>query len=251
MMKKVLNWIVNHGKITLGIATFLVTAIVIGSVMLGSQAAYKAYEKQYNDTDLEVRSVSSPAPTRIEFQDDFVSYSAGGATKANKSGRKKKYTAWAEELIVTTQQQSKLVEGDSYLDTYVPSIAAGGSVSMEVTLVEKSFVDIAFVISSEKENAASGSEPSYIGVKDILSRVDFVVNGEIMSDVVDLINEDNEGPEWHTLVMAGFALPKGAIKIDIKSKGEKANDEANQCMPQVRNISVFANAALEAPETEE
>ena len=70
-MKKVLTWILNHLGIILGVIVFAVTFAVIGSVMLNSKKAYDAYEKQFNQTDLEVRSVSAAQPKLIEINDSF------------------------------------------------------------------------------------------------------------------------------------------------------------------------------------
>ena len=72
-MKKALTWILNHLGIILGVVVFAVTFAVIGSVMLNSKKSYEAYEKQFIETDLEIRSLSGAQPTSIEFIDDFKS----------------------------------------------------------------------------------------------------------------------------------------------------------------------------------
>lgn len=93
-----------------------------------------------------------------------------------------------------------------------------------------------FVISSTRE-VTNDDETTY-GVKDLLTNVNFTVNGEDMDDVVDLSNSGS-GVEWHELVMAGFALPAGNVEITIKSNSGK-----NALMPQVRNISLFSSEVI-------
>ena len=235
-MKKVLNWIVNHLRITLAIVTFTVTVVVIGCVMLGSYQSYQKYEAKYNANDLEIRAKLSAEPKRIDIQDDFVSYKADGSIKSKKSSNKNVYTAWSENLNVQANQDDILVTGDSVLDSYVDSLKVEGTVSLNLTLSEKSFVDIVFVVSSEKEN--TDGDETYYGVKDLISNVDFIVNGATMEGDIDLKNSGN-GVEWHSLVMGGFALPEGELNIQIKNKSGKFD-----LMPQLRNITLFANAEI-------
>ena len=72
-MKKIGAWLLNHLGLILGIVTFTITFAVIGFVMLGSYTSYLAYEKQFNETDLEIRSLSGAQPLFIEMQDNFKS----------------------------------------------------------------------------------------------------------------------------------------------------------------------------------
>ena len=230
-MKKVSTFILNHLSLLLGIVVFTVTFIVIGVVILNSYTSYKRYEKNFDKTDLDLRSLSPAEPKLIEIQDDFVTYKEDGSIKKNKSSYKNSLNVWADEFTVS--QADALVDGGSVLSTYIPTLTNGGSISIVLTIEEKSFVDLDFVISSEYSTTVE--EETVYGVTDLLSSVDFIINGETMEEEINLEN-DGSGPNWHHLVMAGFALPAGDITIQIKSQSNKG-----ALMPELRNLTVFSS----------
>ena len=216
-MKKFGNWVLNHLVLSLAIVVFGVTFIVVGSVMLHSRISYARYEKNFNQNDLDIRSLSGAQPNYIEFNDSY------------KSNLKKKLALSADELTVTTNQSDYLVDG------YIDLGQSGGTISAKLELEEKSFVDIDFEIATEYENA-SGE----FGVKDLLSNVQFIVNGETMEEQVDLVESG-----WHHLVMVNFALPEGEVNVQIKSMSGK-----NALMPQLKGITFFSSAKLAVAEAE-
>ena len=218
-MNKVGEWFLNHLKLVLAILTFGITFTIIGVVMLNSYTSYQAYAKKFDANDLEVRSLAAAEPKRIEFEDNF------------KSEYKNKLSFAASDLTVETTQ-------DSYLNNdYIDLTEKGGKVSVALTLEEKSFVDIEFVISSEYESQDADKNTVY-GVADLLSNVSFVINGSLMEDVIDLANAGN-GQEWHHLVMAGFALPVGPVNVTISAESSKA-----KMMPQLQSITFYSSAVL-------
>ena len=233
-MKKVLTWILNHLVLILGVVVLAVTAAVIGSVMYNSYRSYKAYEEKYYQNDLDLRSLSPADPTRIDFEDDFVTYNDDGSIKNTKSTYKNQLTAWAKDMNVKTTQEEKFVQGSSVLDSYIPTLEKGGSISINLLIEEKSFMDLDFVISSEYSKETD--EGTKYGVDELLNNVSFVINGVTMEEEINLSNSGN-GIEWHHLVMAGFALPEGHVTIEIKNNSNKGN-----LMPEVRNISIFTSA---------
>ena len=216
-MKKVLTWILNHLGIILGVIVFVVTFAVIGSVMLNSKKAYDAYEKQFNQTDLEVRSVSAAQPKLIEINDSF------------KSEYKNELKLAADELKVTTSQEEYL-NGD-----YIDLTEKGGSINVKLSLEEKSFVDIDFEIATEYVKEASGDDEEVSGIQDLLSNVTFVVNGETMEEEGIMLDNDS----WHHLLMISFALPEGDVTVEMKSTSGK-----NALMPQLKGISFYSSAVL-------
>ena len=220
-MKKVLTWILNHLGLILGVIVFAVTFAVIGSVMLNSKKSYEAYEKEFNRTDLEVRSVSAAQPKLIEINDSF------------KSEYKNELKLAADELKVTTTQESYL-NGD-----YIDLTEKGGSINVKLALEEKSFVDIDFEIATEYVKEASGDDEEVPGIQDLLSDVQFVVNGEVMEEEGVIL--DNDG--WHHLLMVSFALPEGDVTVEMKSTSGK-----NALMPQLKSITFFSSAVLEVAE---
>ena len=220
-MKKVLTWILNHLGIILGVIVFAVTFAVIGSVMLNSKKSYEAYEKEFNRTDLEVRSVAAAQPKLIELNDEF------------KSEYKNELKLEADELNVTTTQESYLS------DDYIDLTEKGGSINVKLSLEEKSFVDIDFEIATEYVEEASGDDDEVTGIQDLLSNVQFVVNGETMEE--EGIYLDNDG--WHHLLMVSFALPEGDVTVEMKSMSSK-----NALMPQLKSITFFSSAVLEVAE---
>lgn len=216
-MKKFATWCLNHLGLLLGIVVFAVTFAVIGVTMLNSHNAYIAYEKQFNQTDLEVRSVSAAQPKLIEMNDAF------------KSEYKNKLSFNADELTVSTTQEEYL-NGD-----YIDLTEKGGSISVKLSLEEKSFVDIDFEIATEYVKAASGDEDEEFGIKDLLSNVQFIVNGETMEEEgVGLVEEG-----WHHLVMVSFALPEGEVSVEMKSTSGKT-----ALMPQLKTMTFFSSAVL-------
>ena len=222
-MKKVGEWFLNHLKLVLAILTFGITFIVIGVVMLNSFTSYKDYEAKFNANDLEVRSASAAQPTRTEIDDNY------------KAAYKNKLLFAADDLKVSTTQ-------DSYLnDGFIDLTEKGGTVSLALELQEKSFVDIEFVISSEYKTK-DADENEIFGVQDLLSNAGFVVNGEVMEDAVNLENSGN-GPEWHHLVMAGFALPAGPVNVTISNQSGK-----NAMMPQIKAINFYSSQVLSIAE---
>ena len=220
-MKKVLTWILNHLGIILGVIVFAVTFAVIGSVMLNSKKSYETYEKEFNRTDLEVRSVAAAQPKLIEINDEF------------KSEYKNELVLEADELNVTTSQESYLD------DDYIDLTEKGGSISVKLSLEEKSFVDIDFEIATEYVKEASGDDEEVAGIQDLLSNVQFVVNGETMEE--EGVFLENDG--WHHLLMVSFALPEGDVTVEMKSMSSK-----NALMPQLKSITFFSSAVLEVAE---
>ena len=216
-MKKVLTWILNHLGIILGVIVFVVTFAVIGSVMLNSKKAYDAYEKQFNQTDLEVRSVSAAQPKLIEINDTF------------KSEYKNKLELGIDELNVQTTQDEYDMGG------YIDLTEKGGSISVKLELQEKSFVDIDFEIATEYVKEASGDDEEVPGIQDLLSNVQFIVNGETMEEEGIMLDNDS----WHHLLMISFALPEGDVTVEMKSTSGK-----NALMPQLKGISFYSSAVL-------
>ncbi|MBO7573894.1 MAG: hypothetical protein J6T25_03880 [Bacilli bacterium] len=222
-MKKFGTWVLDHLKLVFTILTFGITFLVIGIIMLSSYMGYKAYEKKFDQNDLDIRSLSPAQPTTIEINDRF------------KSSFKKRFTfeAGMEELKVTTSQENYL-NGDC-----IDLTTSGGTISTSLELEEKSFVDIVFTISSSYKTTTEDGDDVY-GVSDLLSNSGFVVNGEAMEEVVDL-----EGEDYHQLVMSGFALPAGPVNVTISSVSGKA-----AMMPQLKSITFYASQPLSMPAQE-
>lgn len=225
-MKKFGSWILDHLKLVFTILTFTITLVVVGVVMLVSYTSYKAYEANFNENDLITRSLQPAQPTATEFAENFKS----------KYGKKYIFNAGDEDLKVTTTQQEYLEED------YIDLTTNGGSITANLEIKEKAFVDIVFTISSSYKVTEDG-EDKY-GVKDLLSNVGFVVNGEAMEDVVDLENS-GDGIEWHQLVMSGFAIPAGPINVTISNASGKI-----AMMPQLKSIAFYASQPLSLPEAE-
>ena len=222
-MKKLGTWLLNHLGWILGIVTFTITFAVIGFTMLGSYTSYLAYEKQFNETDLEIRSLSGAQPQFIEMQDNF------------KSEYKNELTLHAEDLTVTVPKEAK-----NYLvDDYIDITDKGGKISAKLSLEQKSFVDIDFEISTQY--VTQGEDGDEFGIKDLMSNVQIVVNGETMEEEgIDLVEEG-----WHHLVMVSFALPAGNVTVDISSLSGKA-----ALMPQLKSVTFYSSAVLKLVEEE-
>lgn len=235
-MKKVLNWIINHMVLIVGILVFGIVIGVGGGIVLKTKTDYTAYEAKYDENDLEVRSMYDAQPKNIEIIDNFVTYDKNDNIKSNKSGRKNSLNVAPEEFKVTTSQSS-YINDEGYLDL----TTSGGKVELNFELEEKSFVDICFRISSQ--NTYTENEEEKYGVKDLLSNVSFIINGQTMEDNVDLANSSNDSPEWHNLVMTGFALPAGDVKVTVQSISGK-----NAMMPNIKCISFFSSQPLTAAE---
>ena len=216
-----MKWIIKHLKLLLAILTFGVTAVIIGVVMLTSYTSYQKYEKEFYKNDLEVRSMVAAAPRYIEIDDKY------------KSSYKEQLVVYAEDL-----NKSKDVKpvGDKKEEAYLPGLVEGGTINITINLAETSFVDINFLLNSTYKTG-TGTKTKY-GSEDLLGNVNFKVNGNLMEEDVDLLN-DGQGQNWHHLVMSGFAIPKGQITIEIASIKNKT-----AFMPDIKNIVVSANAAL-------
>lgn len=231
-MKKVFTWILNHLVIILAVLVFVPVLAVSGSLIAKSYQDYQVYEEQYYADVLEVRALSEAQPSAIEIQDSYVSYAKDGSVKSSKSPYKNKLTAYSEDFTVTTDQ-------DLYLDdNCVDLTEKGGKILLKLDLEDISYVDIIFRISSTYAYLNKDGDVERYGVKDLLTNVNFTVNGQTMEDEVDLKNAKGE-PEWHNLVMRGFALPQGRVTVEIKSMSNKA-----ALMPQVRSISFISSAAM-------
>ena len=229
-MYKFGTWILNHLKIVVGITTAVVMLIVCGAVIGTSYLSYVKANKAYDENDLLVRSTVEAAPKKIAINDDFVSYKDDGAVKAKKSKLRNNMTAWAEELVADAD-----VEGEGKLGSYVSNTAT--SVEYNLTVDATTFVDIDFVISSGYSNNDK------FDTEDILDKVSFKVNNnKIEGGSITLKNEEGD-VEFHHLVMTGFAIAEGDLKISVNAVSGKT-----AYMPFVRNISVFANANLAVAE---
>ena len=215
-MKKFSTWLLNHLGLVLGIVTFTITFAVIGFTMLGSYTSYLAYEKQFNETDLEIRSLSGAQPQLIEMQDNF------------KSEYKNKLVLDASDLKVTSSQEDYMV------DDYIDLTEKGGTISTKLSLEQKSFVDIDFEIATEYVTKTDDGEE--FGIKDLISNVQFIVNGVTMDEEgVDLVKEG-----WHHLVMVSFALPVGDVTVNVSSISGKT-----VLMPWLKSITFYSSAVLQ------
>ena len=218
-MKKLGTWLLNHLGLILGIVTFTITFAVIGFTMLGSYTNYLAYEKQFNETDLEIRSLSGAQPKFIEMQDNF------------KSEYKNTLVLGASDLKVTSSQEDYMV------DDYIDLTTKGGKISTKLSLEQKSFVDIDFEIATQY--VTKGEDGDEFGIKDLMSNVQIVVNGETMEEEgIDLVEEG-----WHHLVMVSFALPVGDVTVDFSSLSGKA-----ALMPQLKSMTFYSSAVLQLAE---
>ena len=217
-MKKISNWVLDHLKLVVGILVFGITFIIIGIVMLSSYSSYQAYAKNFDKNDLEQRSQNAALPLATDIVTKYSS----------PYGKKRSFNAG--DLDVTTSQEEYLV------DDYVDLTTSGGKIAIALSLEKKSFVDIVVTLSSEYKTKVDGED--VYGITDLLSNIGFVVNGEVMDDVVDLPNGGN-GPEWYKLVMSGFALPEGKVNVTISSTSGK-----NAMMPQIKNITFYSSETL-------
>ncbi len=221
-----MKFILNHLKIIVASVAVFVMLLVCGLVVLTSYNSFKKADQAYNENDLLVRSTVEPAPKKIAINDKFVSYNDNGSVKSKKSSLKNNMTGWADELVADAD-----VEGEGKLGSYIPGSAT--SVEFNVTVSETSFVDIDFVISS-----GYASDTTF-NTEDILAQVNFKVNNNtIEGGNITLVNESGDA-EFHHLVMTGFAIAQGDLKISVNAISGKL-----AYMPLVRNISVFANAQL-------
>ena len=218
MMKKVLNWILNHFVLVAGLLTLVIGLSVVGGIMLHSHSSYRTYEKRYDETDLTVRSEAPAAPGYIEFNNNF------------KSKYSNKLKLAAADLTVTTTQEEYVV------NDYIDLTTSGGKISAKLSLEEKSFVDIDFEVATEYVTAAATEEDEdEFGVKDLISNVKFTINGENMEEQgVDLVAEG-----FNHLIMARFALPAGDVTVEIENLSGK-----EALMPQLKGITFYSTQKL-------
>lgn len=219
-MKKVGNWVLDHLKLVFSIAVAFITCLVILIVMVSSYTSYKTYEARFNQNDLDIRSLSPAQPTATEIVPNY------------KSKLKYKYSFGAEDLKVTTSQQ-EYVTSDG-----VDLTQSGGKIEAAVEIEEKAFVDIVFTISSEYK--VTEDEKDVYGIKDLLSNVGLVVNGEKMDDVVDLPDEN-----WYQLALTGFAIPAGNVEVTLSNVSGK-----NSMMPKIRDVTFYSSQRLSLPDEE-
>lgn len=217
-MKKVINWILNHFVLVGGLLTLVIILGVIGGMMLNSHLSYQAYEKRYDEIDLDVRSAAPATPGYIEFDNQF------------KSRYPNSLTLTAQELTVTTSQEEYIV------NDYIDLTTSGGKISVKLSLEEKSFVDIDFEVATKYITpAASEEDEDEFGIKDLISNVKFTINGESMEEKgVDLVNEG-----FNHLIMARFALPAGDVTVEMESLSGKA-----ALMPQLKGIAFYSTQQL-------
>ena len=223
------NFILDHLKIIVGALIGVIMVIVCGLVMLNSYNQFKKDDQAYNDNDLLVRSGVEAAPKKIAINDQFASYKDDGSIKSTKSNLKNKMSAFADELVTDVDVD---LEGSGKLGTYIPNTV--GSVSLNLTVDKTTFVDIDFVISSGYAGATT------FDTEDILGQVNFKVNNNTIEGNNIVLKNDSEGEvEFHHLVMTGFAIPEGDLKISVNAISGKT-----AYMPNIRNISVFADATI-------
>ena len=115
---------------------------------------------------------------------------------------------------------------------------SGGKIEAAVEIEEKAFVDIVFTISSEYKVTEDGKD--VYGIKDLLSNVGLVVNGEKMDDVVDLPDEN-----WYQLALTGFAIPAGNVEVTLSNVSGK-----NSMMPKIRDVTFYSSQRLSLPDEE-
>lgn len=195
-MKKIIGWVLNHLKIVLAIVTFTTVIVVVGLVMLNSYNSYLQYQEEYYANDLETRSALPPAPKGVFLDNSY------------KSTLKNELESDEEELVVE-----------------------GNNVSLSLTIDEKSFVDMEFVIVSlaEPTPASEDSEEIPALIEDLLLETSFKVNDSLVEGLIDVEGND----ECH-LIMSGFAIAEGEINIVIDTKAQIS----------VSSIVVYSNAVV-------
>ena len=226
-----MKFLLKNLRLIVAITVSVVMVAVCGIVVLTSYQSFKKADDKYNENDLLVRSTVEAAPKKIAINDQFASYKDDGSFKNTKSTLKNKMTVWAEELEADAD-----VEGEGKLGSYVSNTAT--EVGLNLTVSATTFVDIDFVISSGYANNDK------FDTEDILGQVNFKVNNNTIEGGNITLRNDSEGDiEFHHLVMTGFAIPEGDLKISVDAiSGKQA------FMPNVRNISVFANANIAVAE---
>ena len=140
----------------------------------------------------------------------------------------KKYYANDLEVRSATAAAPKMVEiKDSFKSKYKKTYTAdaseytdNGNINLPLYLEAKSFADIEIVFNSDATD-------------NLLENMNIKVNGSLVEE--DGIKLEEAG-EYH-LVMENFALPEGDLTVLIE--GVK-----NKTMPEIKNITVFANATL-------
>ena len=219
-MKKFGTWVLDHLKLVTTIVVFGVTAIIMAVYLIASYGAYQGYAKEFDKNDLEKRSQQAAQSLATEI------------VKSYSSPYGKKLSFNADDLNVQTSQEEYLI-GD-----YIDLTTSCGKITTSLSLEQASFVDI--VVTVQTEYSVTEGDDEVYGVKDLLSNMQVVVNGETMDDVVDL-----PGQNWYKLAITGFALPEGDVNVTISSVSGK-----NKMMPQIKNVTFYSSAALSIVEAE-
>ena len=140
----------------------------------------------------------------------------------------KKYYQNDLEMRSLTAAAPKVVEINNnfkskYKQTYTANAGDytdNGNINLPLYLEAKSFADIEIVFNSEATD-------------NLLANMSIKVNDSLIEE--DGIKLEEAG-DYH-LVMSNFALPEGDLNVLIE--GVK-----NKTMPEIKNITVFADAAL-------
>ena len=138
-------------------------------------------------------------------------------------------TYYANDLAVRSASAAapKVVEiNNNYKSQYKKKVVADGDkvtlnenkISLVLELKENSFADIDVVF-------------TYEATEDLLSNMNIKVNDSLVEEDGVVVKEEGQ----HHLVMSGFALPEGALKMEIE--GIK-----NKTMPEIQSVTFYTNA---------
>lgn len=144
----------------------------------------------------------------------------------------KQYYANDLEVRSATAAAPKTIEiNDKYKSQYKKTVKAeaseyttDGKFAVDLELADKSFADIDIYF-------------NYGATDNLLENMNIKVNDSLIEEDSIKLEVEGDATEWHHLIMSNFALPQGELKIQIDGIKNKA-------MPEIGNVTVFANAAL-------
>lgn len=258
---KFLDFIKKHTIASFAIAVGVVAIAVAGINLLVFNAKYDNYLKEYDAMQEEVNSKFAKAPEKAYIDAGFVTYS-GDTVSSTKSTYKKSYVFGAESAVINPLNKDKagklekIDENGNKLSQYFTGLdEMGGAINFYFVTDHYGYADIEIsmrtsLLDANGDKVALDNVTDYIKVQ--MNKMEVKTEEaklDVSDDFTSLVLEKCfllEGENVVTLTTSAY----NPINTESQGSGDqgKNNSSILYVMPDIRNLTVFADVNVTAKE---
>lgn len=258
---KFLDFVKKHMIASFAIAVGVVAIAVAGINYAVSKAKYNDYLKDYEAMQEAVHSKVAKAPEKAYIDGDFVSYS-GDSVSSTKSTYKNSYVFGAESAVINPLNKDKagklekLDENNNKLSQYFTGLdEMGGAINFYFVTDHYGYADIEISMRTSLLDA----DGNKVALENVTDYIKVQMNKmEVKTEEAELDDSD----EFTSLVLEKCFLLEGENVVTLttsaynpinadssgSSDAGKTNSNILYVMPDIRNLTVFADVNVTAKE---